>query len=295
MSYWYKLEMVLLSGKFYLLISIMPSSYPIKPNSNSIFPGRKSRKVRAFFLLTSLSLITAPSLAARHQEGTPASSFSQAKRLSTEIYAISKQPSFYCGCDIQWENKKGQPDLKSCGYKVRKQEKRAARIEWEHVVPAWQFGHQLQCWQKGGRKECSKNNPQFKTMEGDMHNLTPAIGEVNGDRSNYNFSQWNGSRGVSYGRCDMQVDFKGRSVMPPERSRGAIARTYLYMNQKYQFALSSSQKKLMQAWDKTYPASSWECERDEKIAKVQGNHNPFVLSNCKNHPSEIRSILYHVE
>jgi len=47
-----------------------------------------------------------------------------------------------------------------------------------HVVPAWEFGHQLQCWQDGGRKNCGKNNPQFKKMEADLHNLVPAVGAV---------------------------------------------------------------------------------------------------------------------
>lgn len=233
-----------------------------------------------FPLLSSLALVSFSAQAARHQEGTPASSFSQAKRLSTDIYAVSKQPTFYCGCEIKWQDNKGTPMLSSCGYQVRKQEKRANRIEWEHVVPAWQFGHQLQCWQDGGRKECAKNS-QFKRMEADMHNLTPAVGEVNGDRSNYNFSQWNENRGVSYGRCEMQVDFKGRAVMPPEQSRGAIARTYLYMNSKYKFNLSRQQTQLMNAWNKTYPVTKWECERDEKIAKVQGNHNSFVHDACQ--------------
>ncbi|MGO7631757.1 endonuclease, partial [Rhizobium ruizarguesonis] len=67
--------------------------------------------------------------------------------------------------------------------------------------------------QKGGRKNCSKNDQQFRLMEADLHNLTPAIGEVNGDRSNFNFSQWNGVDGVSYGRCEMQVNFKQRKAI----------------------------------------------------------------------------------
>ncbi len=107
----------------------------------------------------------------------PPSSFSAAKREAVKIYA-DHPTSFYCGCDIKWQGKKGIPDLASCGYQVRKQEKRASRIEWEHVVPAWQFGHQRQCWQNGGRKNCTRNDNVFKSMEADLHNLTPAIGEV---------------------------------------------------------------------------------------------------------------------
>ncbi len=107
---------------------------------------------------------------------------------------------------------KGVIDLESCGYKVRKNENRASRVEWEHVVPAWQFGHQRQCWQEGGRKNCAKD-PEYRKMESDMHNLQPAVGEVNGDRGNFMYSQWNGGEG-QYGQCTMKVDFKDKIAEP---------------------------------------------------------------------------------
>lgn len=206
------------------------------------------------------------------------SSFSKAKKIAVELYA-DHPVSFYCGCNIEWVGKKGLPDHDSCGYEVRKQDKRAARIEWEHVVPAWQFGHQLQCWKDGGRKDCAKNSPVFKTMESDLHNLVPAIGEVNGDRSNYNFSEWNGEP-HQYGQCEMVVDFKQRKVQPPERSRGAIARTYLYMHDRYSFSLSKSQLRLLQVWVDKYPVSEWECQRDRLIKEIQGWNNTFVAEMC---------------
>ena len=152
--------------------------------------------------------------------------FSQAKAASVKVNADAPG-SFYCGCQIRWQGKKGVVDLESCGYKVRKNENRARRIEWEHVVPAWQFGHQRQCWQDGGRKNCAKD-PVYRKMESDMHNLQPAIGEVNGDRGNFMYSQWNGGEG-QYGQCAMKVDFKAKIAEPPARARGAIARTYFYM------------------------------------------------------------------
>ncbi|NRA23054.1 MAG: endonuclease [Oleispira sp.] len=209
------------------------------------------------------------------------SSFRAAKKQAAKVYH-DHNSSFYCGCDIRWKGKKGagQPDHESCGYQVRKQKKRASRTEWEHVVPAWTFGHQLKCWQQGKRKNCRKNSPQFKTMESDLHNLVPAIGEVNGDRSNYRFSDWNG-KPYQYGNCPMLVDFKKRSVQPPKKSRGAIARIYLYMNERYPIALPKSQYKLMQGWNKTYPVSPWECERDRRIEKIQGWNNRFVSERCK--------------
>lgn len=209
------------------------------------------------------------------------SSFRSAKKEAVKIYKDHKV-TFYCGCDVEWKGAKGagKPDLGSCGYKVRKQLKRASRTEWEHVVPAWKFGHQLQCWQEGKRKNCKKNSKEFKVMESDLHNLVPAIGEVNGDRSNFSFNDWNGTP-KQYGQCPMIVDFKARKVQPPKQSRGAIARTYLYMSDRYAIKLSKSQRRLMDAWNKMYPVSEWECIRDNRIAKKQGWNNEFVENKCK--------------
>jgi deoxyribonuclease-1 len=200
--------------------------------------------------------------------------FSKAKKLLTQIYQDKHQETFYCGCNYKHQGKKLIPELASCGYQVRKQKNRANRIEWEHVVPAWQFGHQLQCWQKGGRKACRKDS-KFSYMEGDMHNLVPSIGEVNGDRSNYSFSEWNGIP-TQYGQCDILVDFKARKVQPPQHSKGPIARSYLYMQGRYDFKLSKQDRRLYEAWDKRFPTTRWECEKNRQIKSIQGNSNPFI-------------------
>ena len=226
-----------------------------------------------------LMLVMFISTAAIATPSSSSTSFAKSKKIAVEIYQ-AHPISFYCGCPIKWVNKKGVPELEQCGYKVRKQQRRASRIEWEHVVPAWQFGHQLQCWQDGGRKACKKEH-KFRIMEADLHNLTPAIGEVNGDRSNFKFIPWNDDSGVSYGQCEMRIDFKNKRANPPEIARGAIARTYLYMNQQYEFSLSKQQRQLMEAWNKQYPVTQWECQRDQLIAAKQGNHNTFVVEACE--------------
>lgn len=207
-------------------------------------------------------------------QATPPRTFNEAKKIAWRLYA-PQSVEFYCGCRYQGN----RVDLASCGYVPRKNGKRAARIEWEHIVPAADFGRQRQCWQEGGRKNCVKNDPLFAQMEGDMHNLVPAIGEVNGDRSDFGFSQWNG-QATQYGQCQMVVDFRQRLVQPPERSRGAIARASLYMAQRYQLRLSGAQQKLFEAWNRQYKVSDWECRRDEQIARLQGNHNPFIEEQC---------------
>ncbi|OED49153.1 deoxyribonuclease I [Endozoicomonas sp. (ex Bugula neritina AB1)] len=221
--------------------------------------------------LLSISVIFASAFASAN---TP-SSFSAAKRVAAKIY--DDHPiSFYCGCDIQTQGKKLIPDLESCGYQVRKQVKRASRIEWEHVVPAWVFGHQLQCWQEGGRKNCSQNNKQFRSMEADLFNLVPTVGEVNGDRSNFRFGVLTHIPDM-YGKCDFKVDFKQRVAEPPKEQRGAIARTYLYMSDRYPFKFSNQQRKLYEVWDRLYPVSDWESERNGRISEIQGWDNQYIL------------------
>lgn len=204
----------------------------------------------------------------------PPVSFSAAKRVAVNIYD-DHPVSFYCGCDIRREGQRLIPDLESCGYEIRRQEVRANRIEWEHVVPAWAFGHQLQCWQEGGRRNCTRNSEIFKSMEADLHNLVPAIGEVNGDRSNYRFG-FLLDHPEMYGECDFKVDFKARVAQPPAAQRGAIARIYMYMADQYPFQLSDYQVKLFEAWDRIYPASDWEMERNQTIYKITGQENPYI-------------------
>jgi deoxyribonuclease-1 len=97
--------------------------------------------------------------------------FSEAKKIAWKLYA-PQSTEFYCGCKYTGN----RVNLKACGYIPRKNANRAARIEWEHIVPAWQIGHLRQCWQNGGRKNCTRHDEVFKRAEADLHNLVPSIG-----------------------------------------------------------------------------------------------------------------------
>tara|TARA_Y100000815_G_scaffold272342_1_gene301046 strand:+ start:1905 stop:2210 length:306 start_codon:yes stop_codon:yes gene_type:complete len=60
--------------------------------------------------------------------------------------ATSANGELYCGCKWEWTGKSGGIiDPEYCGYETRSQQNRADRIEWQHIVPAWVFGHQRQC------------------------------------------------------------------------------------------------------------------------------------------------------
>lgn len=210
---------------------------------------------------------------------TGPSSFSKAKSILKKKIYSTQDNTFYCGCNMVHKSivdKKLLPSHKECGFEPRKQAKRAARIEWEHVMPAWYFGHQRQCWQEGGRKQCGKV-PAFKQMEADLHNLVPAIGEVNGDRSNFSLTMVAGGEIGQYGQCDMIVDFKSRKAQPPMDRRGDIARVYFYMADKYDLNLSKQDIQIYSAWSNQDPVSADELRIHNLKAKYQGNVNPYVV------------------
>lgn len=196
--------------------------------------------------------------------------FSESKKLADQIYFDNKT-ELYCGCSYQGK----QINLKSCGYIPRKNQQRASRVEWEHVVPAAVFGKQLQCWQKGKRKGCVKNDPKYNLIEADLHNLIPVIGEVNADRNDFQYA-WLPEKPTKYGQCQTVIDFKKRKMMPRKEVRGIVARISLYMYDRYNLKLSKQDRKLFEAWNKTYPVTQWEKTRNQRTACIMGWGNDYV-------------------
>lgn len=208
-------------------------------------------------------------------------SFAQAKRfLRTDVYAPG-QREYYCGCEITQVGNGWGVDWASCGYVPRKNALRASRIEWEHIVPAYDFGRQLQCWQQGGRKQCEATDPQFVRMEGDPHNLIPVVGEVNGDRGNLKYGMVGVDDGYGYGQCGSRVDFAAKRFMPRAETRGLIARVMFYFRDRYGLALSAQSDQLYSAWNMAYPVDQRECRNNLLIGARTGVYNAYVSQACQ--------------
>ena len=221
---------------------------------------------------------------------TPPSSFSKAKKVLAKLYA-DHPITFYCSCAYvpNAKGSSGNITESSCGLTPRKNAKRADRVEWEHIVPAYQFGHYRTCWSQGhpecvkkktgkafkGRKCCGDVDPEFEAMEADLQNLVPASGELNGDRSNYRFGEVEGE-GRVYGACDFEVNFLAKVAEPPAMRRGEIARAYLYMSTVWGMPLEPDRKAMYEAWHQEDPPTEWEHERDRRIQEIQGMGNPWL-------------------
>ena len=217
-------------------------------------------------------------------------SFSTSKTQLKKLYVKAGYfTTFYCGSSYDEDF---TLDHSTSGFHFRKNEARSNRVEWEHIVPAEAFGQSFAEWRDGhpdcvgskgqsyaGRRCAEKANEQFKLMQADMYNLVPAIGEVNGDRSNYSYAMLQGEL-REYGSCNMEIE--DQKAEPPDDKFGDIARTYMYMESAYhRGVISGKNVKLFEAWNRMDPVDKQECERARLIEKIQGNRNMIVANACQ--------------
>ena len=244
---------------------------------------RISRNFRFWILVLLLGSLPALTLAYQSEQD-----FRAAKKLLSDRVYYDHRVTFYCGCNYD-QSRQVKPY--SCGYQARRPDERSRRIEWEHLVPAATFGRAFSCWQNarqicgrgGGRKCCEKTDATFRRLEADMHNLGPAIGELNADRENFPFGEIPGEA-RRYGRCDFEVS--GGVAEPMPAVRGDVARATLYMDSRLSALrgrgfLTGREHALFLAWDRTDSPDQWECERERRITRLQGNSNPFVSRGCR--------------
>jgi deoxyribonuclease-1 len=227
-------------------------------------------------------------------------SFAEAKRTLGQIYE-KHRIDLYCGCSFSPEAEPAKHGLRvelaTCGYVVARDATRAGRIEWEHAVAAATFGRTFSEWTSGdgrcvdphgkrfkGRK-CAGKSREFARMEGDLHNLFPVVGEVNGlrgdlpmgvldppDRTHHTPS----TDVFTFGACKSIIE---RGVfLPRPEVRGDLARAALYMDRAYpsRHILDEEHRSLFQVWSATDPPDDWERERNRVISERQGNGNPFI-------------------
>lgn len=142
----------------------------------------------------------------------------------------------------------------------------------EHIFPMSWVTKELNC---GTRKECRRYDDRFNHIEGDLHNLYPALTKINDARGSLPFGMIKGEQ-RRYGKCDIEIHSKQRKVEPQPASRGNIARAMLYMADTYGFKLFKRQANLLNRWHKEDPPDAEERRRNDLIEKLQGNRNPYI-------------------
>jgi deoxyribonuclease-1 len=225
----------------------------------------------------------------------PPSNFGSAKTAAVKLWWDIGPSSFYCQCPYRRTTVE-EKQIRSgnlwvvgsvCGYQAKnpvtskgKPNARTTRIEWEHIVPADWIATGFDC-QDQIRAQC-RAITGYNEAEGDLFNLVPAIGELNGDRSARLYNIISGEE-RAYGACDFEVTTSGagashvRGAAEPMPSiRGDVARVWLYMIGKYGVTVPSANKVLMESWSADDPVDEAERIRHDKIAELMGWKNPFV-------------------
>lgn len=235
-------------------------------------------------LLVLLFLALFPALALAGGNTTN-DSFGRAKKmLEREVYFDHRQ-TIYCGAEFDEDKRISLPP----GFEGAA--KRSGMMEWEHAVPAENFGRAFVEWREGdpacmhhgkpfrGRRCAEKVNMEYRHMQADMYNLFPSIGSVNAARGHRQYSELPDEK-PDFGSCPAKVE--GNRFEPPDQAKGEVARASLYMADSYpQFRLSDQQRRLFEAWDKMFPVTQWECERARRIQRLQGNANDRVRLPCQ--------------
>ena len=188
----------------------------------------------------------------------------------------------YCGCSY---NSNLRVDLSTCPMRTEQFQNRQGGIEWEHVVPASDFGRQRPCWRNApqgtdGRTHCGRVDETYRLMEADPHNLIPVIGALNAIRSNYRFGMVGaGTEDPVVSGCGFRVarEGGGRFIEPPDEVKGKIARIYFYFEDRYGHRIGRSQRRIFDAWNRQFPPDAFEIERDQRLAAITGVSNPFVV------------------
>lgn len=196
-----------------------------------------------------LSSIAQPALA---DGQTGIDNYDDARRLFwREMYKRGGDESLYCGKPLQ----RGYND----------------GINIEHVFPMYWATKGLKC---GTRKQCQQRSDQFNHIEADLHNMYPAMTEINDARGSLGFGIIPGEK-RDFGQCDFEIN--GGLVEPRDSAQGEIARAALYMAYTYDdLYLTQKQLTLMQLWNQLDPPSEHEHWRNDRIESIQGNRNPFI-------------------
>lgn len=135
------------------------------------------------------------------------------------------------------------------------------KVQWRHLIPESVIGSGMACMTQrlcqstlsdklySGPGCCRKISLRFKQISSDLFNIIPTV---------------------------LQEKHKNLIHVKHIFDKGSIARSYLYLIDRYAIKVDESIKKLCLLWHRKYPVSAWEKEKNRKIFKLQGTFNPFI-------------------
>lgn len=141
------------------------------------------------------------------------------------------------------------------GYSSRQDAQNNYAFNTEHTFPQSAFG-------------------SAEPMKSDLYHLFPTLGSANSERGNKPFRIVSNPSWQSGGSKSNSTYFEPRA-----QQKGPTARAMLYYLIRYQNHsnfVSASDHDVLKSWNKTYIPSAVEQKRNEDIALLQHNRNPFI-------------------
>jgi endonuclease I len=212
-------------------------------------------------------------------------------------------PSFKCPTDLKNQALLDvlyeQMEKTSNQAQVRSQYKKAKVIVFKQVEAQVAGGDQLQTLYSGkfvkfedGRwpndVNCehvwprswmgNKSDFDFSLKESDMHNLFPEFADVNRLRGNLPFAELSRNENEAVYPSMMGKASSGKQAfMPRAEVRGDVARVLFYFSMRWKLPIYQEQEAILKKWAKADPVSEREIQRNQLIAQLQGNVNPFIV------------------
>ena len=207
--------------------------------------------------------------------------FDNAKTISKALAVKLNSRELYADCTMKMIDNKLTIVFNKCSYVPRKAGKKNSVPDIEHIAAAsWYPSITDQpCW-KENRNNCAKDNAAFNNFYTDLHNLYPALAEINRDRSN---RRWCDSKlKPTYGKTGFILDLNADCVTPPNNKKGDVARVMLYMNQQHHLNLSEQDIRLFNRWSANDKVNNEEVQRNTLVFHIQHTCNLFI-SKCGDH------------
>lgn len=157
----------------------------------------------------------------------------------------------------------------------------------EHVMPAnWM----VEQYRENGQPECIDRDDcpvsEYGFAEADLHNMWPAISNVNSSRRNHPLDELDDADNHHHSGFNERFnysDFERRggsnaAVEPRDSVKGELSRSLLYMSEEYGVPLRGM-RAMLERWNQDDPADFREMWRNEAIFRLQGNRNRFITES----------------
>ena len=116
-------------------------------------------------------------------------------------------------------------------------------------------------------------------QKSDMHHLFPTDSVMNALRGNNIFGevqQDQGSTKCSASRFGVGSAGPATIYEPPADHKGHVARSLFYFSIRYDLPIRPEEEVVLKKWNHEHPVDAEELARNDEIAKLQGDRNPFI-------------------